>query len=168
LMSSRSFRNSPNDCATFFPRLQGTRGACTSMHNLSAIASHDILVSGGNAVDAAVASVLVEGLVNPQMNTIGGECPILIKMADSNEVVAINGNTAAPQTATPKFFLSEGWSDMPDTGILAAGVPATLASLLLALGHFGRLRFEDVAQDPCKNRVPCSPRPVETGKIWHH
>ena len=144
-MSSRSFRSKPNSDVTYYPRLQGTNGACATHHNLSAMAARDVLSNGGNAVDAAVAAVLVEGLVNPHMNSIGGECPILIRMADTGKVVAINGNTAAPQGANPEYFLRRGWKDMPDSGILAAGVPATMASLLLALESFGRLSFADVA-----------------------
>lgn len=143
-MSSRSFRRRANNDVTYYPRLLGRNGACATHHNLSAMAARDILAGGGNAVDAAVAAVLVEGLVNPHMNSIGGECPMLIRMADTGRVVAINGNTAAPQKATADYFLQRGWSDMPDSGILAAGVPATLASLVLALETFGRLSFADV------------------------
>jgi gamma-glutamyltranspeptidase/glutathione hydrolase len=40
-----------------------------------------MLESGGNAIDARVAASFVEGLVNPQMHTIGGECPILVRLA---------------------------------------------------------------------------------------
>lgn len=144
-MSARAFRNQPTTDTTFYPRLFGTRGAVTAEHYLASDAGAGMLKAGGNAVDAAVAAVLVEGLVNPQMHTIGGECPILISMAGSDRVVSINGNTTAPERATPEAYRARGLSDVPEEGILAAGVPAAFGSLITALSHFGRLPFAEVA-----------------------
>ena len=58
--------------APFHPRLFGTNGAVTSEHYLAANAGADVMKAGGNAVDAAVAATLVEGVVNPHQHTIGG------------------------------------------------------------------------------------------------
>ena len=105
----------------------------------------DILKAGGNAVDAMVATVLVEGLTNPQMHTLGGEVPMLIKMRNQTEVVVINGNTVAPATATPEAYRSRGFAEVPDRGVLAVGVPAALSALVLALQRFGTMDFSTVA-----------------------
>ncbi|HEX6321090.1 MAG TPA: gamma-glutamyltransferase, partial [Burkholderiales bacterium] len=94
-MSLRAYRIAPTESTSFYPRLIGTRGAVASNSYLSCNAGADILKAGGNAVDAAVAMTLVEGLVNPQMNTLGGECPILIRPAGESRVIALNGNMAA-------------------------------------------------------------------------
>lgn len=144
-MSTRAFRNKPTGRNTFYPHLLGTRGAVACQHYLAADAAAGILKAGGNAVDAAVAGVLVEGLVNPQMHTLGGECPMLIRMANGDRVHAINGNTAAPQGATAKAFRRRGCIQVPDEGILAAGVPAALGALVIALRHFGQMTFGEVA-----------------------
>jgi gamma-glutamyltranspeptidase/glutathione hydrolase len=112
---------------------------------LSANAAADILKAGGNAIDAAVAATLVEGLVNPQMNTLGGECPILIRLAGESRVIALNGNMAAPMAATPEAFYSRGYQDVPDEDVLAAGAPATLSALITALTHWGSMSFRDVS-----------------------
>ena len=56
----------------------GRRGAVAAEHYSATLAGIEILRQGGNAVDAACAATLVEGVVNPQMHTIGGELPILI------------------------------------------------------------------------------------------
>ena len=144
-MSARAFRNAPTDTRTTRPRLMGRRGAISGQHYLSVNAGADVLKAGGNAVDAAVAAVLVEGLLNPNMNSIGGECPMLIHMVDRGDVVAINGNMSAPAAATPQAFRDRGYDDMPSEGVLAAGVPATPGSLLTALNRFGTMSFADVA-----------------------
>src|SRR5687768_5286747 len=78
-MSLRAYRVTPTESTTFYPRLIGIHGAVASNSYLSANAGADVLKAGGNAIDAAVAMTLVEGLVNPQMNTLGGECPILVR-----------------------------------------------------------------------------------------
>ncbi|TAK43547.1 MAG: gamma-glutamyltransferase family protein [Betaproteobacteria bacterium] len=158
-MSRRAYRILPTDATSFHPRLLGTRGAVASNSNLSASAGADILKAGGNAIDAAVAASLVEGVVNPQMHTIGGECPILVRLAGESRVIAVNGNMAAPARATPEAFLARGLSDVPDSGILAAGVPATFGALVTALQRWGTLPFAAVvapALELAKNGFPVS------------
>ncbi len=143
-MSERAYRLLPTDSTTFLPRLVGTHGAVAANSYLSVNAGVDMLKAGGNAFDAAVAATLVEGVVNPQMNGIGGECPILLRQTGSDRVIAVNGNTAAPARATPEEFRRRGYAEMPDEGVLAAGAPATFSALITVLGRFGTMSFADV------------------------
>lgn len=158
-MSRRAYRIAPTDATTFHPRLLGRRGAVASNSNLSASAGADILKAGGNAIDAAVAASFVEGLVNPQMHTLGGECPILVRLAGERRVIAVNGNMAAPARATPEAFRARGLSDIPDSGILAAGVPAAFGALVTALRRWGTMPLSEAiapALDLAKNGFPVS------------
>jgi len=143
-MSRRAYRILPTESRTFHPRLMGTRGAVAANSNLSADAGADVLKAGGNAIDAAVAASFVEGLVNPQMHTIGGECPILVRLAGESRVLAVNGNMAAPARATPEAFRARGLADIPDSGILAAGVPAAFGALVTALQKWGTMPLAEV------------------------
>ena len=86
----------------------GTHGAVASNSNLSVAAGAEMLRAGGNAFDAAVAATFVEGVVNPQMHTIGGECPMLVRPAGESRVIAVNGNMAAPGRATPEAYRARG------------------------------------------------------------
>jgi gamma-glutamyltranspeptidase/glutathione hydrolase len=142
-MSRRAYRTAPTDSTTFYPRLIGRHGAVAGNSYLSVNAGVDVLKAGGNAIDAAVAACFVEGLVNPQMNTIGGECPILLRVAGSDEVVSINGNTAAPARATPEEFRRRGLEHVPDEDILAAGVPAAFGALVTALQRYGTMPLRE-------------------------
>lgn len=158
-MSRRAYRILPTDSTTFHPRLLGTRGAVASNSNLSASAGADVLKAGGNAIDAAVAAAFVEGLVNPQMHTIGGECPLLVRLAGEARVIAVNGNMAAPARATPGEYRARGLSDVPDSGILAAGVPAAFGALVTSLQRWGSMPLKDViapALGLAKNGFPVS------------
>jgi gamma-glutamyltranspeptidase/glutathione hydrolase len=144
-MSDRAYRIAPTDATSFYPRLIGTHGAVAANSYLSVDAGVDVLKAGGNAIDAACAATLVEGLVNPQMHTIGGECPILIRLAGESRVISLNGNMAAPVAATPQAFYSRGLKDVPEEGILAAGVPAAFSALMTALSRWGTMSFRDVS-----------------------
>jgi gamma-glutamyltranspeptidase/glutathione hydrolase len=158
-MSRRAYRILPTDATSFHPRLFGTRGAVASNSNLSAGAGADMLKAGGNAIDAAVAASFVEGLVNPQMHTIGGECPLLVRPAGGRRVYAVNGNMAAPQRATPGEYRARGLSDVPDSGILAAGVPAAFGALVTALRRWGTMPLNEVIAPAialAKNGFPVS------------
>ena len=158
-MSKRAYRILPTDATTFYPRLIGTRGAVAANSHLSVNAGVDVLKAGGNAIDAAVAASFVEGVVNPQMHTIGGECPILVRLAGESRVIAVNGNTAAPMQATPEAFRARGFADVPEAGILAAGVPAAFSALLTALRRWGTMSLREViapALDLARNGFPVS------------
>ena len=141
---SRAFRQNTSQNNTYYPQLFGTHGAIATEHYLATKAGADLLGVGGNAVDAAVGATFVEGLVNPQMFTLGGECPMLVCMAETNQVVAVNGNTSAPERATPEVYLERGLTDVPDEGILSSGVPAALGALVTVLARFGQLTFAEV------------------------
>jgi gamma-glutamyltranspeptidase/glutathione hydrolase len=143
-VSKRAYRLLPTEHTSFYPRLIGTHGAVAANSYLSVNAGVDILKAGGNAIDAAVAATFVEGLVNPQMHTIGGECPILIRLAGERRVIAVNGNTAAPMKATPDAYRARGLTDVPDEGILAAGAPAAFSALLTVLARWGTMRLAEV------------------------
>lgn len=72
-------------------------GICATSHPLAAQVAVEMLKSGGNAVDAALAGALVLGIAEPQMTGIGGDCFALIKPAGSEEIIALNGSGRAPR-----------------------------------------------------------------------
>ena len=85
---------------------------------------------------------------------LGGEIPILIKMA-GKPVIAISGIGVAPGKATVDFYehrKPEPWEDagqmppIPGQGILAATVPGAFDGIMLALETYGTKSFADVAQ----------------------
>ncbi len=164
--STRSFRSKSTELVPFYPRVFGQAGAVAAEHYSAALAGIEILRLGGNAVDAACAATLVEGVVNPQMHTIGGELPILLSMPGSNGVICINGNMMAPQKATPQAFRDMGYSEIPAEGVMAAGVPGALGAIVEAQSRFGRLRFEDISARAIE--LAKSGFPAHAGLIRQH
>jgi gamma-glutamyltranspeptidase / glutathione hydrolase len=160
---------------SFRPTIMGTHGMVATEHYLSALIGVDVLKHGGNAVDAAVAATFAEGVLNPHMHSIGGEVPMLVYMAETGEVSAINGNTAAPGRATIEWFREQGMSLIPGEGVLAAGVPAAPGALITALERFGTMPLADVLQpalDLARDGFPVHPGLVGPSdylafSIWH-
>jgi gamma-glutamyltranspeptidase/glutathione hydrolase len=164
--STRGFRLTSTDDTPFHPRIFGRRGAVAAEHYLAPMAGIDALKAGGNAIDAAIAATLVEGVVNPQMHTIGGEIPILIQAPGDTAPICINGNMVAPERATPEAFKELGYDKIPPAGVLAAGVPGAMGALLAASKRYGRMSFADVvasALDLAKDGFP-----VHSGILRQH
>jgi len=126
-------------------------GMVSSKHPLASQAGIEILRQGGNAVDAAVATALTVGVVEPWMSGLGGGGFMLIYLARTGQSFAIDFGVAAPQAAHPEMYiLEEGiteglfpWRKTRDNEALygpkAICIPGTLAGLALALRRFGSL-----------------------------
>jgi len=122
-----------------------THGMVASVHPLATRAGLDILKSGGNAIDAAVAVGLTLGVVDADNSGIGGGCFMLIRLANG-KFVAIDGREMAPAKATRDMFLRDGKAEteLSQTGSLASGVPGEIAAFDYAVKKFGKKRFADL------------------------
>lgn len=138
--------------STMFPPVRGTREMIGAANNQEVEAGYRLLTSGGNAVDAGVAATFAAGVTEQSRFGLGGEMPILIKLA-GKPVVAISGIGVAPAKATPEFFKarkSEFWEDpggmppIPVQGLRSAITPGVVDGLLLALEKYGTKSFAEV------------------------
>ena len=142
---NRSFRTDDNSSNSFIPSYSGTNGAVATHSNLSSITAYSILNDDkGNAFDAAAGSMLVEGLVNPQMFGMGGEGVMILKPKDQNPLV-LNGNTISPRKFDFLNLVTRGYTEVPDQGILSAGVPAAFSSIFRMLQRYGSLDFKTIS-----------------------
>jgi gamma-glutamyltranspeptidase/glutathione hydrolase len=171
-----SFTPTTSDADTFRPVVRGKRGVVAGGQPLSVEAGLRILQSGGNAVDAGVATILAASVIEFSHFSFGGEVPILIKLK-GGEVAVVEGMGQAPMKATREFFINrakssqnEGTATAPDssraqrgttdlasiagakpgpipsTGPLSATVPAVLDACVTALDHFGTKTLGEVIQ----------------------
>ncbi len=112
----------------------GVQGVVVASHPIAAEIGLDVLKSGGNAVDAAVATGLALGVVDQFNSGIGGGGFIVIRMADGT-VYTIDGRETAPAAATRDMYIRDGEyeSDISKLGPQAVGVPGILAAYDKAL-----------------------------------
>jgi gamma-glutamyltranspeptidase/glutathione hydrolase len=123
-------------------------GMVVSAHPQSSLIGTKILMQGGNAVDAAIATEFALSVCYPEAGNLGGGGFMLIRMSDGKSEV-IDYREKAPLLSSKDMFIdksgnvAEGLST--DTH-LASGVPGTVDGLITAHSKYGRLSFKDVIQ----------------------
>jgi gamma-glutamyltranspeptidase / glutathione hydrolase len=119
-------------------RAQATRQrAVACPHAAASQVGADVLGSGGNAVDAAIAMNAMLGVVYPHMCGLGGDTFILYYSAAERRVHCLNGSGPAPTLATREAFRARRLDAIPDRGPLPVTVPGTVGAWEEALGRFG-------------------------------
>ena len=121
-----------------------------SVHELASRAGVEMLRSGGNAVDAAVATGFALAVVHPQAGNLGGGGFLLLRNADG-KTHFIDFREKAPAAATENMYLDAQGNVLPQSskessivGYRAAGVPGTVAGLVYAEKQYGKLSIEKV------------------------
>jgi len=154
-----------------FPPVRGIHEMVGAANNFEVEAGYRILTQGGNAVDAGVASVLAASVTELSRFGLGGEMPLLIKMA-GQPPIAISGVGVAPAKATVEFYSRrppEPWEDtahmppVPGQGILSAITPGVFDGLILALDKYGTKSFSEVVAPAIEYADQGFPMPEEFG-----
>ena len=121
--------------STWRPVVMSDHGMVASGHPLASEAGLRILKAGGNAVDAAIATWAVQGLVEPMMTGLGSDMFVMIYIAKTGEVKFINGSGFAPMAATIDTYKSKG--GIPVDGPLSVSVPGSVGGAELAVQKYG-------------------------------
>ena len=111
---------------------------------LAAQAGATILSRGGNAVDAAVATNAVMGVVEPMMNGIGGDLFAIVYDAKTGKLFGLNASGWAPAKLTVDLLRAKGADRMPLRGIDSVTVPGTVEGWSKLLSRFGAKKFAEV------------------------
>lgn len=115
------------------------RGMVATSQPLAAQAGLSMLLRGGNAIDAAIATAAALTVVEPTSNGIGGDAFALVW--DGARLHGLNGSGRAPAALTPDRVRQNGYSTMPTRGWLPVTVPGAPAAWFDLHQRFGRLRF---------------------------
>jgi gamma-glutamyltranspeptidase / glutathione hydrolase len=124
----------------------------TSVHELASRAGLEMLRSGGNAIDAAVATGFALAVVHPQAGNIGGGGFMLFRTADGKSHF-IDFREKAPAAATANMYLDAQGNVVKDSsqvGYKAIGVPGSVAGLIYAQKQYGKLSIEKVVAPAIK------------------
>jgi gamma-glutamyltranspeptidase/glutathione hydrolase len=131
-------------------------GMVVTSQPLAAQAGLQILLRGGNAIDAAVATAAVLNVVEPMMVGVGGDLFAVLYIAKEKKLYVLNASGTAPSGATVAHFNTLGYhwnpknwgpgSGMPLSGILPVTVPGAAWGWQAALKRFGKLTFKEVLE----------------------
>lgn len=122
-------------------------GAVSAADPRAEAAGMEMLARGGNAVDAALATMIALTVVEPQSSGIGGGGFIVRGTADGS-LTTYDGREKAPAGATPQWFLLEdgslpGFRESVRSG-LSVGVPGNIAAAALAHSEHGKLAWAEL------------------------
>src|SRR5215471_14068458 len=126
------------------PTIAVTQHAISAGHYLAATAGFEILQAGGNAIDAGCAAGIALGVLQSDLVDVAGVAPIMIYLAEKQEVVTIAGLGPWPQALDPELFQREHGGRIPK-GVLRTVVPAAPDAWITALRRWGTMRFGEVA-----------------------
>jgi gamma-glutamyltranspeptidase / glutathione hydrolase len=113
---------------------------------LAAQAGARILERGGNAVDAAIATNAMMGVVSPMMNGIGGDLFAIVYDAKAGKLYGLNASGWAPKSLTIDTLHKRGLREMPQSGVQTITVPGAVDGWQKLSDKFGRKKLgEDLA-----------------------
>jgi len=145
------------------PTVAGPNGAVSAGHPLTSAAAFEVLLKGGNAFDAGVAAMLVGGVVEQDLYSLGGEGLVLVYPQHERKVTSIVGQGWAPKGATIEWYTSRG-KDLNGIGLDPAVVPGVVHAALTVLERWGTMTFEQVsvrAVDYAARGFPLRPRTAD-------
>jgi len=110
---------------------------------LAAQAGVRILEQGGNAVDAAIATNAMMGVVEPMMNGIGGDLFAIVYDAKANRLYGLNASGWAPKGLTIEYLQKQGIRSMPQQGVNSITVPGAVDGWQKLADKFGRKKLAE-------------------------
>jgi len=139
--------------------VMGFNGLVATSQPLAAQVGLDVLKAGGNAMDAAIATVATLCVVEPCSTGIGGDAFALIWNAQDQKLYGLNASGPAPDGLTVDLLRNLGHQTMPTLGPLAVTVPGSLRGWEAALNRFGTMGFDSLLTRPidyAQNGFPVS------------
>lgn len=126
------------------PTTRGHHYLVSAGHELAALSAFEVLENGGNAIDAGVAAILTLGVVYSDQVSVAGVAPMIVRLAETGEVVTIAGVGGWPRALDVEAFIERHGGEIP-LGVRRTVVPAAPDACIQALERWGTMTFRDVA-----------------------
>lgn len=134
---------------SYQPTMLGTRYMCAAGHYLASRAGFEVLEAGGNAVDAGVAAAMSLAVLQSDIVNVGGVAPMMVYLAETDEVVTISGLGYWPKKASLDTFIGPNGGAIPH-GVLRSVIPAAPGAWTMALAKYGTMSFAEVSKAPIR------------------
>lgn len=119
-------------------------GAAATSHPLATQIAIDILKSGGNAIDAAIAANAALGLMEPTGCGIGGDLFAIVWVAKEGKLYGLNASGRSPAGLTLDEFKRRGLQAIPARGPLPVSVPGCVDGWFALHKRFGKLPMAEI------------------------
>ena len=150
------------------PVARGHHHVVSAGHELAALAAFEALENGGNAIDAGVAAILTLGVVYSDQVSVAGVAPMIVRLAETGEVVTIAGVGGWPRALDADAYIQRHGGAIP-LGVRRTVVPAAPDACIQALERWGTMTFRDVAARAVRYASEGFPRhPVMLDYVRQH
>ncbi len=143
------------------PVMLGSRGAVATSQPLAAATGAEILLAGGNAVDAAIAMAIDLTIVEPTSNGLGSDAFALVW---DGELHGLNASGKSPQALSPEMWADR--SQLPLHGWLATTVPGAVSAWQTLWRRWGKLPFERLFEPAIRHAAEGFPVSPATARNW--
>ena len=126
--------------------VRGKNGIVASSSAIASEVGVQVMKDGGNVVDAAIATAFAMAVTWPSAGNIGGGGFMVVREADGG-TSALDFREKAPLAATADMYLEDEGNIRDNSnhdGLLAVGVPGTVAGLALAHERYGSKPWKDL------------------------
>src|SRR5262245_34834058 len=141
-------------------------GMVCACHPLAVQVGLDVLKSGGNAVDAAIAVNAALGLMEPMSNGIGGDLFTIVWDAKTHKLYGLNASGRSPYQATREYFAKRGLKEIPENGVLSWSVPGCVDGWVELQKRFGTKSLAELLEPAIKYAEEGVPVPEIIGGYW--
>ncbi len=127
----------------------GASGAVVSVDGHATSVGLEILLAGGNAIDAAIGVGLALAVTHPQAGNLGGGGFMVLYLADEERYASLDFRERAPLAANPTMYLGEEGRPVRGlnyVGWKAVGVPGTVAGFAAAHARWGRIEWRKLVE----------------------
>jgi gamma-glutamyltranspeptidase/glutathione hydrolase len=141
-------------------------GMVASSQPLATLAGVEILINGGNAIDAAVATAAVLGVVEPSSIGIGGDAFCLFYSAKDKSIKALDASGRSPHAASLAFCRKNNFTEMPQRGIHSVTIPGAVHGWATLLNSHGTKKLSEVLPAAIRHAEEGFPVAELTAEQW--
>ena len=141
-------------------------GMVASSQPLATLAGVEILMNGGNAIDAAIATAAVLGVVEPSSIGIGSDAFCLFYSVKDRAIKALDASGRSPYAMGSDFCRKSRFQEMPQRGIHSVTVPGAVHGWTTLLNGYGTKKLSEVLQAAIRHADEGFPVAELTAEQW--
>ena len=141
-------------------------GMVASSQPLATLAGVQMLMNGGNAIDAAIATAAVLGVVEPSSIGIGGDAFCLFYSAKDRSIKALDASGRSPSATSLDFCRNSDFKEMPQRGIHSVTIPGAVHGWSTLLKSHGTKTLRDILQPAIRHAEEGFPVAELTAEQW--
>ena len=148
--------------------VMGKNGLVACSQRLASLVGVQVMAEGGNAVDAAIASAAMLGVLEPMSIGLGGDAFALLYMTETGEMRALDASGRSSYASDASFLRAQGLHEIPQTGIHSVTIPGAVHGWETLLEEYGTRTLGDLLAPAIRYAEEGFPVSSFTSHEWHN